>query len=304
MTIEQIQLGLALLEHKNFSKAAEACYISQSSFSKKIKALEEELDVILFERRQKSIEPTSAGLDFEVYAKKIIEAYRDMKFSMVRHKETEDRLSVGVMGGAPEYQIMPMLADYDRMGSTIELVIREVEAVHLIPQMDDLQFDAVIAWRELIPIHWYALPILEDTMLFITAEGHPLVQKAKEGSIALEEAAGEPFILPNQSAFRQMDIATCQLAGFEPRAAHYSSHPFSLLKMVAEGLGVGLIYKAAYDYYQFPGVVAFLPQQEYKTQLVAGFVHPESDASQTLIRYLQMMRHENYISTYKKDSGY
>lgn len=43
MTIEQLQYFMAIVKYKNFSTAAEECYISQSSLSKQIKALEQEL---------------------------------------------------------------------------------------------------------------------------------------------------------------------------------------------------------------------------------------------------------------------
>lgn len=55
MTIEQLQYFMAIVKHRNFSIAAEECYISQSSLSKQIKALEQELGgVELFDRNTKS----------------------------------------------------------------------------------------------------------------------------------------------------------------------------------------------------------------------------------------------------------
>ena len=55
MTIAQIKYFLAILEYSNFSNAAEEMYISQSSLSKQIKSLENELGITLFARSNNKV---------------------------------------------------------------------------------------------------------------------------------------------------------------------------------------------------------------------------------------------------------
>ena len=50
MTITQLTYVLALNKHKNFTKAAKGCMVSQPSLSMQIQKLEEELKVSLFDR--------------------------------------------------------------------------------------------------------------------------------------------------------------------------------------------------------------------------------------------------------------
>ena len=67
MTIEQLQYFMAIVKYKNFSTAAEECYISQSSLSKQIKALEQELGgVELFDRN--TVRYIEVPFDEEAYA--------------------------------------------------------------------------------------------------------------------------------------------------------------------------------------------------------------------------------------------
>ena len=54
MQIEYLQCFQAVAEHKSFSLAADSLYISQSSLSKRIKSLEEELGGALFIRKNNS----------------------------------------------------------------------------------------------------------------------------------------------------------------------------------------------------------------------------------------------------------
>jgi LysR family hydrogen peroxide-inducible transcriptional activator len=61
MTITQLTYILALNKHKNFTKAAKACMISQPSLSMQIQKLEEELEISLFDRSKKPINTTELG---------------------------------------------------------------------------------------------------------------------------------------------------------------------------------------------------------------------------------------------------
>lgn len=60
MTLAQLNYFLAVYQHRNMTKAAEACYVSQPSVSNAIRDLEAELHTLLF-WRNKGLEPTTAG---------------------------------------------------------------------------------------------------------------------------------------------------------------------------------------------------------------------------------------------------
>ena len=61
MTIIQLEYLLAVANCGSFSVAAEHCFVTQPSLSMQIKALEEELGVILLDRSKKPVIPTEAG---------------------------------------------------------------------------------------------------------------------------------------------------------------------------------------------------------------------------------------------------
>ena len=68
MEIKQVQYFLAIVETGSFSAAADNLYISQSSLSKQIIALEKSLDVQLFDRSKRKVSLTEAGKVFENHA--------------------------------------------------------------------------------------------------------------------------------------------------------------------------------------------------------------------------------------------
>ena len=61
MTIIQLEYLLAVANCGSFSLAAEHCFVTQPSMSMQVKALEEELGVVLLDRSKKPVIPTEAG---------------------------------------------------------------------------------------------------------------------------------------------------------------------------------------------------------------------------------------------------
>ena len=54
MTITQLQYVLAVAEHKNFTLAAEKCFVTQPTLSMQIQKIEEELNILIFDQKQKT----------------------------------------------------------------------------------------------------------------------------------------------------------------------------------------------------------------------------------------------------------
>lgn len=73
MNFNQLKYFVAIVEQGSFWAAALEEYISQSSLSKQIKTLENELGVVLFNRSGNKITLTEAGQCFYEYALKLLE---------------------------------------------------------------------------------------------------------------------------------------------------------------------------------------------------------------------------------------
>ncbi|NCC29858.1 MAG: LysR family transcriptional regulator, partial [Gammaproteobacteria bacterium] len=61
MNLRDLKYILAVAETRHFGRAAERCFVSQPTLSGQIKKLEEELDVVIFERTNRSVEVTPVG---------------------------------------------------------------------------------------------------------------------------------------------------------------------------------------------------------------------------------------------------
>lgn len=98
MNLQQIEYIVALDKFKSFSKAAEACFITQATLSTMVKKLEEELDVIIFDRKTNPIITTDSGKEIIEEAKKILIHSNNLKDlpSKIKSK-IEGELKIGII---------------------------------------------------------------------------------------------------------------------------------------------------------------------------------------------------------------
>ena len=79
MNLQQIEYIVAVHKYKSFSKAAEACFITQATLSTMVKKLADELDLIIFDRKNSPIIHTDCGEKIIEEAKKILQHTRLLK---------------------------------------------------------------------------------------------------------------------------------------------------------------------------------------------------------------------------------
>lgn len=105
MELRQLKYFKEACERQNFSEAARMLHISQSTLSQQIKQLEDELDVLLFDRIGKRIVPTEAGQAFLPYAIRAIHDAEDGK-QIIRDLKG---IETGVLRIGVTYSMSPLL---------------------------------------------------------------------------------------------------------------------------------------------------------------------------------------------------
>ena len=61
ITLTQLEYVVAVDNHRHFAKAAEACFVTQPTLSMQIHKLEDELDILIFDRSKQPVTPTEVG---------------------------------------------------------------------------------------------------------------------------------------------------------------------------------------------------------------------------------------------------
>lgn len=107
MNIDHIEAFLYVLHYKNFNKAANALFLSQPTIAARMKSLENELQVTLFNRVGKELELTAKGQEFVPYAKLIVETFQKSKQSMLDNRQQHE-VAIGTNIVAAQY-FLPFL---------------------------------------------------------------------------------------------------------------------------------------------------------------------------------------------------
>jgi len=158
------------LRYMNFSAAADDLCISQSSLSKQIKALENDLSVTLFSRNTRSINLTAAGMEFSVYAKRIVDEYTKMLCALrdysSQRKHSICITSIPVMS---QYGVTDMITSFKKEFPDVNMDITEKDSQHVLKSLESSGTDLAILRTRFIPQGNYKIfPLVDDELVLIT----------------------------------------------------------------------------------------------------------------------------------------
>ena len=146
MTLQQLRYLISIDRHRSFARAAEALGITQPTLSAMLLKLEEELDVRIFERTNRSVEPTAAGARiFRQAERAVAEAERIAELVAEQKGEVAGALSLAVAPTVAPYLLPQFIEHYVREYPQVDLSIRELKAGDMLDALQRGQADAGIA---------------------------------------------------------------------------------------------------------------------------------------------------------------
>lgn len=246
MTIEQLKYFITLVKYKNFSVAAEECYISQSSLSKQIKALEQEIGgVKLFDRNTKKLEITYAGKEFYIAADKILAEYQKAMDDMKKYTgDCSEVLNIGAIPVMNHYGLTDVF-DFQEYYSNIRLHIIEENSTGVVDDFVKHKVDIAFLRNNYLPDMggYQVYPLCDDELVLVTNYNHWLAQYDE---IDLKMAEDEQFLfLGSNTGMRDSCMRACMDAGFIPREKTLDVRSSTIKNFVANGQGVSLMmYKS------------------------------------------------------------
>lgn len=240
INIEQIQYFLAIKKTASFSAAAHELCISQSSLSKHIKALESELDTILFERTSRTIKLTPAGEDFYIYANNFLDEYNSIIQGMKKHSlSNKKKLNIGSIAVITQYGITSSLALFKTKYPKYDINIIEDENEAIIKLLLNSEIDFAIVRdfnlsRELFDVTHLA----KDKLVVVTSPSHPFTKKK---SVSFADLKDENLIICSKSGVYDICMSECSKLHFKPKVIFNISKIETILGLVSENLGITLI---------------------------------------------------------------
>jgi DNA-binding transcriptional LysR family regulator len=164
---------------KSISRAADKLFLTQSAMSSRIATLEDELGVLLLDRRDKQFKLTVAGARFLVYAQKLLELQREVKAEMGSGAPVAVSMRIGAIESVLHSWLIPWLEKlrHDQSGLELELTVETTPILmdHIQRGTLDLVFAVLPASAD--GVRNRALPSME--MAFV---GNPALHTRKENT--------------------------------------------------------------------------------------------------------------------------
>jgi DNA-binding transcriptional LysR family regulator len=286
MELRQVEYFIKVVDSGSFSAAAAELYISQSSLSKQIIALEGELGFPLFDRSKRKIALTPAGKAFISHARGLSSAYRAMLVDVAPYKTTPT-LSVVAIPVIAQYGIPSYIARFKQAFPDIQLTLEEREASAIVPLLNSHQFDlAFLRDNYLDRSQYNYLEVAHDQFQVILSRQHRL---AGNTSIGLAELADENFIMMDKgTVVHELAVDACHSAGFEPRIFYASLRVESVLGMVASNSGVALMMQKILEYHAHPNVVAVPLKEVISSNLILTW-RKDMDVSGAILDFIDFL---------------
>lgn len=194
MTPEQLGCFLAAARENTFLEAAESLHITQSTLSKQIQKLEQELGLALWDRSRRRAVLTPAGEYFLPLAERLFQQHQETRRLMEHfRRESAREIQVGALPILTQYGISPQLHRFRGAHPEYVLLLTEAEEQELLEGLHTGRF-AVIFTRQATtdPVRHRFLPLASDRLVAVLPEGHPLAQR---DSLRLKDVAGENLLL-------------------------------------------------------------------------------------------------------------
>lgn len=241
VTLKHLRYFEALAQHGRFSRAAEACSISQPALSLQIKELEEILGAQLFERGARQTRLTGLGQEFVVRVRHILREVDELgDLARGASSAMAGRLRLGVIPTVAPYLMPHVIRDVTARFPAVDLRPREAVTQTLIEELSEGRLDAAIV---ALPV---PQPSLHQQPLF--DEEFVLVRPVRDADCPVPTAARlremRLLLLDEGHCFRDQALSYCKLPS-TPRDLIQGSSLTTLVQMVGAGLGVTLIPEMA-----------------------------------------------------------
>ena len=250
MELRTLHVFVEVVRQGGFSRAAKTVFATQSTVSKAVKQLEDEIGVPLLDRIGHRSKLTAAGEIVYQRAQRIL-AERDDLMSELDEVRGLKRglLRLGLPPMVSSTLFAPLLAIYRKRypGVEIRLVENGIDRLEEILAAGDIDFAASI-----IPVaeglEWQSVK-LDPLMVLVPREF-----AARKKSIDLTDLKQMPFILFESGfAISRIVVDACRRAGFEPTVATRSSQLDLILELVAAGIGIAFLPKMVAEQWRHPG---------------------------------------------------
>ena len=225
-----------------FSRAAEALHVTQPAISDQIAKLEQEYDILLFNRHKRQVQLTAAGESLLEITRRLFDS-EQQALELLSESRAMRAGNLRIVADSASH-LLRILADFRKRHPGVHISVRSGNSEHVVESLRT--YDADIGVLGEIPVggefecvHLNATPIVA-----FVAKTHPLASKR---SLPMAELGQLPLVLRERGSKTRMKLqAAAQEAGVELPAAIEAEGREAVREIVASGAGVGFVSQAEF----------------------------------------------------------
>ena len=243
-TLRQLQYLTAVVEEKHFGKAAEKCFVTQSTLSAGIQDLEDLLETALLERTNRKVLTTPMGEEIARRARQILSLTDDLvDLAHTANNPLAGRIRIGVIPTISPFLLPRVLPAVRKNLPQLEVVLIEDQTERLLDQIEAGTLDVAVLAFPFNTRNLSTRIFAQEPFWVALPKSHPL---AKNDVVSPDQLpTSELLLLAEGHCMREHALSAGQLPLSAQRKSVQATSLYTLIEMVASGLGITLIPQMA-----------------------------------------------------------
>ncbi len=243
-SLKQLQYLVALSETKHFGKAAEACFVNQSTLSAGIRELESLLGLTLVERTRRVVRFTPLGDRMVAKAHRILREAEDLTdMARAAEKPLTGELRMSVIPTIAPFLLPKLLPELRRRYPDLKLYLREETSAVACEAMHHGQVDCVLLALPFAAGDVEQVALFDDALFVAFPKDDPRDPPAKISPDLIDET--RLLLLVDGHCLKDHALAACNRPELRASATMIATSLHTLVQMVDNGLGITLIPEMA-----------------------------------------------------------
>jgi DNA-binding transcriptional LysR family regulator len=243
MTLSQLLAFAAIAKHRNVSHASAELHASQSSITQKMKHLEGEFKIKLYQKSQRGIVLTEDGETFLGHAKAILKEVQKLTEHSPAPQSSKEPKALRVGGSfAPSASFLPLImAEVRKRHPRTRLALKTHDSVTLERMLLKGELDVALLNHCPKSTHLVAEPFRREKLVVFASSNHPI---AKKGRLTLCELARAPLVIRESKGSQTLIERLLREAdsGIWPNIVLRCESPAAVKTAVRNNMGIGILF--------------------------------------------------------------
>lgn len=290
-TLRQLEVFLAIAHQQNVSKAAQALNLSQSAASSALKELEEQFDVLLFDRIGKRLQLNEQGRLIRPKAERLLAQAMDLQHTLLKHTDV-GHLKIGATLSIGNYLAVNIMAEMMRQQPTANISLEVANTEVISQKVLNYALDIGLIEGELQHSDLDVIPWKDDELVLFCSPSHPF---AKKKALKDEDLLSTNWILREAGSGTRQAFERA-MHGILPdlNVAHELQHTEAIKRAVEANLGIGCLSKITLvDAFKRGSLVRLeAPQRDFERQFYF-ILHKQKFRSAGIEQWMELCLNSN-----------